>query len=114
MAKKTNQEIAEAYFEKNKEANEIHICGGFEFKTKNAAELHKNTSTKKGLKVCSFERKEVAEAPTTEPKAKALDKMNKPELQQVAKNLDIRFEENDTKAQLIEQITKVKETKIIE
>lgn len=113
-----NRTLADKFFKENPEADKCFICDGFEFKTKNAAELHKNRSGKKDLKVLEFSREETPEkskaSKTAEKSEKPLDKMNKPELQQVAKNLDIRFEESDTKTALIEAITKVKESKINE
>lgn len=112
MAKNKNQEIADKFFKENPEADQVHICDDFEFAKKNAADLHKNTSGKKGLKVVSFDRKEATETKkATEPEPKSLTKMNLPELQGVAKLEDIRFDEKATKAQLVEAITNARNAK---
>jgi hypothetical protein len=114
MANK-NQAIADKFFKKNPSADKVYICDGFEFNTSNAANLHKNTSGKKGLKVVEFERKE-AEVDatvnnTSETAPKPLKKMNLAELKAVATKEEIRFDEKVTKAVLIEEITKVRDSK---
>lgn len=110
MSKISNQQIADAYFKRNKDADQVHICGGFEFKTNNAAQLHLNTSAKKGLKVVSFERKQ-ASGDNKSKAPKPLNKMNLNELQAVAKLEGVRADENATKTQLVEAINTVRESK---
>lgn len=113
MAKKTNQQIADAAFEKNKDLDKIFVADGFAFATENAANLHKHSSGKKGIKVFPFTRKEEAVTATKKniDKVVKLDKLNKPDLIIIAESKGIRPEENATKAQIIEQIEVVEKTK---
>jgi hypothetical protein len=104
MAKKTNQEIADAAFDTNKDLNELFVADGFVFSTENAANLHKHSSGKKGIKIFPFTRKETVLKAVVEPKPVKLDKLNKAALIKVAESKGIRPEENATKAQIIEQI----------
>jgi hypothetical protein len=105
MAKKTNQQIADESFDKNKDLNEVYVSSdGYPFATENAANLHKNTSGKKGLKVFPFARKEAVTKSAKAPAPVKLDKLNKADLIKVAESKGIRLEENATKAQIIEQI----------
>jgi hypothetical protein len=105
MAKKTNQQIADESFDKNKDLNEVYVSSdGYPFATENAANLHKNTSGKKGLKVFPFARKEAVTKSATEPATVKLDKLKLAQLIKLAESKGIRPEERATKAQLIEQI----------
>jgi hypothetical protein len=114
-----NQEIADQTFKDNKDADKVFVCDGFPFLTENAANLHKNTSGKKDLKVFPFARaeestpkkkkKKKVTAPATEPVA--LDKLKLAELQAVATKELIRFEEKATRAELIKLINDSKESK---
>jgi hypothetical protein len=111
MAKKTNQEIADAAFDKNKDLDKVFIADGFAFSTENAANLHKHSSGKKGIKVCPFTRKEATEQQQNENKPVKLDKLNKADLIKVAESKGIRPDDNATKAQIIEQIEEVEKNK---
>lgn len=116
MAKNKNQAIADKFFKENPEADQVHICDGFEFTKKNSAELHKITSGKKGLKVVSFDRKENTQEDQKEKSDKPvkLDRLKLDELRKLAESKGIRPEENATKAQIIEQIEVVENSKINE
>jgi hypothetical protein len=111
-SKKTNQQIADTAFDKNKDLNEVFVTSdGYPFATKNAANLHKNTSGKKGIKIFYFTRKEDEQKEIESPKVVKLDKLNKADLIKVAEAKGIRPDENATKAQIIEQIEALEKTK---
>ena len=118
MAKQqSNQEIADKAFSKNKELNEVFVTSdGYPFATENAANLHKNTSGKKGLKVVSFNRKEAAQ---DDQKNKTknpvkLDRLKLDELRKLAESKGIRPEDNATKAEIIPGLEALEKTKINE
>jgi hypothetical protein len=111
MAKKTNQQIADAAFDKNKDLDKLYIADGFAFSTENAANLHKHSSGKKGIKVFPFTRKEVPVKVATETKPVKLEKLKLAELVKVAESKGIRPEEKATKAELIEQIEAIDKSK---
>jgi hypothetical protein len=112
MAKKTNQEIADAAFDKNKDLNEVFVTSdGYPFATENAANLHKDTSGKKGIKVFPFTKKEDEQKEIKSPKVVKLDKLNKADLIKVAEAKGIRPDENATKAKIIEQIEAIDKSK---
>jgi hypothetical protein len=104
MAKKTNQEIAAETFASNKSLKEVFVSSdGYPFVSENAANLHKDTSGKKGITVEKF-TKSASTKPATEPTPVKLDKLKLSQLIKVAESKGIRPEERATKAQLIEQI----------
>jgi hypothetical protein len=116
MAKLTNQEIADQVFEKSPKVDKVFVCGGYTFLNQNSAELYKNTSGKKDLKVFSFDRKEptVKVEAAAEPKPVKLDKLNKADLIAAAELKGIRPEETNTKAEIIAMIEAVDNAEIIE
>lgn len=117
MAKQTNQQIADEAFKKNKDLNEVFVTSdGYPFFTKNAADLHKNTSGKKDLKVYPFSRKEQTTTEKVENTEKVvkLDKLNKANLIKVAVKKGIRPDDSATKADIIKAIEDLDKTKINE
>lgn len=117
MAKQSNQEIANEVFKNNKDLQKVFVCGKFPFSTENAANLHKNTSGKKDLKVFPFTRTEGPgndDTGNTDEKPVKLDRLNKADLIKVAESKGIRPDENDTKAVIIKQIEDLEQSKITE
>lgn len=115
MAKQTNQQIADEAFEKNKDLDKVFVTSdGYPFASENAANLHKNTSGKKGLKVFPFSRKEAikTEKVATTEKVVKLDKLNKANLIKVAISKGIRPEDSATKADIIKAIEDLEQTNI--
>ncbi|MCI2229581.1 hypothetical protein MC378_10415 [Polaribacter sp. MSW13] len=116
MAKKTSQQIANEAFQNSKDLDKVFVTSdGYPFATENAANLHKNTSGKKALKIYPFTRPEMVSKPATnkvtDAKPVKLDKLKLDELRAVATKEGIRFEDKATKAQLIADIEKVRTEK---
>lgn len=117
MAKQTNQQIADSIFEKNPEADKAFVSSdGYGFLTENAANLHKNTSGKKDLKVYPFTRKEETKTDKVEntDKVVKLDKLNKANLIKVAISKGIRPDDSATKADILKAIEDLEKTQIKE
>lgn len=117
MAKKTNQEIADEFFAKHKNVEKVLVSSdGYAFVTENSANLHKDTSGKKGITISTFLRNEKGAEPKTPeaPKKVKLDKLKKAELVKVAESKGIRPDENATNAEIIKAIEAVDNAKINE
>jgi len=117
MANKSNQEIANEVFKKNNDLQKVFVCGKFPFATENAANLHKNTSGKKDLKVFPFTRTEGSgndDTGNTDEKPVKLDRLKLAELQIVAKSKGIRPDENATRADIIKLIEDLDKSQITE
>lgn len=115
MAKKSNQEIADAVFKKYPDAQKVSVSSdGHGFLSLNAANLHKDTSGKKGITVTTINRTEKVKEVATETQPVKLDKLKLAELIKVAELKGIRPEAKATKKQLIELIETVEKAKIIE
>ncbi len=101
------KEIAAKQFAKDKDLDKVFITtDGYPFYTENAANLHKNTNSKKEMKVYSFSRE--VEGESTD---KSIDKMKKDELIAYAASNKIDISEasnNDERVAVIKEAMKSK------
>lgn len=104
------QKIAQDTFKANPEAKVCFITSdGFPFLSKNAADLHKNTnSKKKKLEVIEVKNDSFATSEEKgKEKVKPLSKMNLTELNEAAVLLGIEAPEGSTKAEIVKLIEDV-------
>lgn len=116
MAKKTNQEISEPIFEKNKDLKEVYITSdGFAFITKNAAQLHAQTSGKKGITVETvLKAGEAKKTPKENKEPIKLKALKLEELKALALQKGLRPDYNATKVEIIKAIEDLEQIKIKE